>query len=130
MLETSIGSEWIEETGGQPGVDSLEEFEEDQGDGIALRGKLIAARVREPRRTVFQRATPQAGYQSSGSDEAAQGLAPPTCEATSIGEFGASQPLMGRGCQSWTIGEFGECFSRVRLSGLRVPRPISSGWAT
>jgi hypothetical protein len=46
MLETSIGSEWIEETGGQRGVDSLEEFEEDQGDGIALRGKLIAARVR------------------------------------------------------------------------------------
>src|SRR5215472_2118440 len=34
MLETSIGSEWIEETGGQRGVDSLEEFEEDQGDGM------------------------------------------------------------------------------------------------
>ena len=33
-----------------------------------------------------------------------------------------SQALMGRGCQSWTIGEFEECFSRARLSGLRVPR--------
>jgi hypothetical protein len=36
MLETSIGSEWIEETGGQGGVNSLEEFEEAQGDGVAL----------------------------------------------------------------------------------------------
>ena len=53
MLETSIGSEWIEETGGQGGVDSLEEFEEDQGDGVALRGKLIAARVREPDKETF-----------------------------------------------------------------------------
>ena len=53
MLETSIGSEWIEETGGQGGVDSLEEFEKDQGDGVALRGKLIAARVREPGKKAF-----------------------------------------------------------------------------
>ena len=53
MLETSIGSEWIEETGGQGGVNSLEEFEEDQGDGVALRGKLIAARVREPAKKAF-----------------------------------------------------------------------------
>ena len=53
MLETSIGSEWIEETGGQGGVDSLEEFEKDQGDGVALRGKLIAARVREPGKETF-----------------------------------------------------------------------------
>jgi hypothetical protein len=43
MLETGIGSEWIEETGGQRGVDSLEEFEEDHGDGIALRGKSAGA---------------------------------------------------------------------------------------
>src|SRR5262249_47959932 len=44
MLETSIGSEWIEETGGQGGVDSLEEVEKDQGGGGALRGKLIEGR--------------------------------------------------------------------------------------
>ena len=37
-------------------------------------------------RTVFQRATLQAGYQSSGSDEAAQGLAP---RDSSTGQFGA-----------------------------------------
>jgi hypothetical protein len=53
VLETSIGCEWIEETSGQRGVDSLEELEEDQGDGVALRGKLIAARVREPGKETF-----------------------------------------------------------------------------
>jgi hypothetical protein len=53
ILEAGIGSEWIEETGGQRGVDSLEELEEDQGDGVALRGKLIAARVREPGKETF-----------------------------------------------------------------------------
>jgi hypothetical protein len=52
MLETGVGADWVEESGGWRGVDSVEEFEENQGDESSPEGK-VDNKTREPGKETF-----------------------------------------------------------------------------